>query len=149
MLNKLLQHKSKIAIVLLLVLILACVRAFEEVLFYDPFLEYYKTDYANLPFPELDKWKLFFGMGFRYFLNTTLSLIIIYVIFKDRELTKFASFLYILLFIVLMILFFGGLCFPIEENPFLLFYVRRFLIQPVFLILFLPAFYYQKLLLKK
>jgi exosortase F-associated protein len=26
----------------------------------------------------------------------------------------------------------------------ILFYIRRFLIQPIFLLLFLPAFYYQK-----
>ena len=149
MLNKILEHKSKIAIVIFLVLLLACIRAFESSLFYDPFLAYYKKDYANLPFPELDKFKLFLGLSFRYFLNSLLSLAIIYTIFKDRELTKFASILYIILFVILMILFVGGLCFPIKENPFLLFYVRRFLIQPLFVILFIPAFYYQKKLSKK
>lgn len=149
MLNKLHQHKSKINIVIVLVLLLACIRAFEDFLFYDPFLTYYKMDYANLPFPKLDKFKLFLGLSFRYFLNTILSLAIIHTIFKDKELTKFASILYLILFVILMILFIGGLCFPIEENPFLLFYVRRFLIQPLFVMLFIPAFYYQKRLLKK
>jgi exosortase F-associated protein len=144
MLNKLLRHQSKIAIVMVLVALLACVRAFEDELFYDPFLAYYKLDYANLSFPELDKFKLFFGLSFRYFLNTILSLAIIYTVFQDLELTKFASILYIILFVILIILFFVGLCYPIKEDPFLLFYVRRFLIQPLFVMLFLPAFYYQK-----
>ena len=149
MLNKFLLHRSKIAVVIILVALLACIRAFEDFLFYDPFLDYYKLDYANLPFPELDKFKLFLGLSFRFFLNTILSLAIIYTVFKDIALTKFASILYIILFVILIILFFVGLCYPIKEDPFLLFYVRRFLIQPLFVMLFLPAFYYQKRLSKK
>ena len=31
-----------------------------------------------------------------------------------------------------------------ETNKMNLFYIRRFIIQPIFLILFIPAFYYQK-----
>jgi exosortase F-associated protein len=31
-----------------------------------------------------------------------------------------------------------------KENNFVLFYIRRFLIQPLFLLLFIPAFFYQK-----
>lgn len=144
MLKILFRHKLRIAVVIVLVLLLACVRAFENILFYDPFLTYFKTDNTNLPFPEFDNLKLAAGLGFRYFLNTILSLGIIYVAFKDFELIKFATVLYILLFIVLMLLFFGVLHFSNHENHFLLFYIRRFLIQPLFVILFLPAFFYQK-----
>jgi exosortase F-associated protein len=144
MLKKMLRHKSKIAIVLVLVLLLVCIRAFENVLFYDPFLAYFKIDNANLPFPEFDDSKLFLGLTFRYFLNSILSLGIIYVVFKDTELTKFASVLYVLLFVILILLFFGMLYLSNHENHFLLFYIRRFLIQPLFVILFLPAFFFQK-----
>jgi exosortase F-associated protein len=36
--------------------------------------------------------------------------------------------------------------FYLDEHPatFVVFYVRRFIIQPLFIILFIPAFYYQK-----
>ncbi len=129
---------------MLLVLFLALIRAYEDVLFYDPFLKYFKTDYHNLPLPEVESSSLFFGLLFRYLLNTVLSLAMIYVLFKDIEAVKFASILYLVLFVFIVIVFFVVLSFFGETNKMALFYIRRFLIQPIFLLLFLPAFYFQK-----
>ena len=139
-----LRYKFQILSVIFLVMSLACVRAFEQDLFYDPFLFYFKEEFTNLPFPSFENFKLFLSLSFRYFLNSILSLGIIYAVFKEFGMTKFASFLYLFFFAILIGLFFGILHFSAEENPFLLFYVRRFLIQPIFVILFLPAFYFQK-----
>lgn len=144
MLQKLLNHKVRILLATLLVVMLALVRAYEDVLFYDPFLNYFKTDYHNLPLPKVENLSLFLGLLFRFFLNTVLSLAMIYVLFKDVEAVKFASILYVLFFVVLVILFFSVLSFFGETNKMALFYIRRFLIQPIFLLLFLPAFYFQK-----
>jgi len=144
MLQKLLNHKVRILLATLLVLLLVLIRAYEDVLFYDPFLNYFKADYYNLPLPEIENVCLFFGLLFRYFLNTVLSLAIIYVLFKDIEAVKFASILYLAFFIILVIAFFFVFSFFGETNKMALFYIRRFLIQPIFLLLFLPAFYYQK-----
>ena len=145
MLEKLLKNKMKVFFVVALVLLLAAVRAFENSLFYDPFSGYFKNDYLNLPFPVFDGFRLFIGMTFRYFLNTIISLAIIYALFKDLKLTQFASILYIIFFIILVSIFFLVITFSDQHQNFLLFYVRRFLIQPLFLLLFVPAFYYQKL----
>ncbi|WP_268848954.1 exosortase F system-associated membrane protein [Flavobacterium aestivum] len=145
MLNKILHNKIDILISLLLVCLLVGVRAFEDNLFYDPFLIYFKGDYIVLSLPEYNGLLLFLGMLFRYGLNTALSLGIIYFLFKDKEMVKFASILYLLFFLVLIIAFFFILYFYGNQNNLLLFYVRRFLIQPLFLILFIPAFYFQKL----
>ncbi len=144
MLEKLLNNKLKILLLILLVLLLALVRAFESVLFYDPFLAYFKKEYHSLPLPEINSVSLFFGIAFRYFLNTIISLAIIYVAFKDLEAIKFASILYVLFFVILVIAFFLVLSFIGETSKMPLFYIRRFLIQPIFLLLFLPAFYFQK-----
>ena len=144
MLQKILNHKVRILLAMLLVLLLALIRAYEDVLFYDPFLNYFKADYHNLPLPEVENISLFFGLFFRYFLNTVFSLGIIYVLFKDVEAVKFASILYLAFFIILVVVFFFVLSFLGEANKMGLFYIRRFLIQPIFLLLFLPAFYYQK-----
>lgn len=149
MLRKLLDNKLKIFLLLLLVLLLVCIRAFEDVLFYDPFYDYFKNDYLDLAFPEYDAVPLFFGMAARYFLNSILSLGIIYIIFSDLPLTRFAAFLYAGFFVVLMIALFTVLRFSDSSNNFLLFYVRRFLIQPLLLLLFVPAFYYQNQQAKK
>lgn len=144
MLQKLLNHKIRIALAILFILFLALIRAYEDSLFYDPFLNYFKADYYNLPLPETDAIRLFFGLFFRYFLNTLLSLALIYVFFKDVEAVKFASILYLVFFIILVVAFFLVLSFFGEANKMILFYIRRFLIQPIFLLLFIPAFYYQK-----
>jgi exosortase F-associated protein len=144
MLQKLLNHKVRIVLAMLLILLLVLVRAYEDSLFYDPFLNYFKADYYNLPLPEIENVSLFFGLLFRYFLNTALSLAIIYVLFKDIEAVKFASILYLVFFILLVVAYFFVLSFYGETNKMTLFYIRRFLIQPIFLLLFLPAFYYQK-----
>lgn len=144
MLQKLLNHKTRIALAILLILFLALIRTFEDSLFYDPLLNYFKSDYYNLPLPEIDSIQLFFGLFFRYFLNTLLSLALIYVFFKDIEAVKFASIVYLVFFIILVVAFFIVLSFFGEANKMILFYIRRFLIQPIFLLLFIPALYYQK-----
>ncbi|WP_310558689.1 exosortase F system-associated membrane protein [Flavobacterium sp.] len=144
MLKKLLNHKVRFALALLFVLALVLIRAYEDSLFYDPFLDYFKGDYYNLPIPEIENLQLLFGLMFRYFINTALSLAIIYALFKDIDAVKFASFLYFIFFVILLVTFFYILFNSGETNKMGLFYVRRFLIQPIFLLLFLPAFYYQK-----
>ena len=144
MLKKLLNHKYRILLLLVFVSFLATIRIFEKSLFYDPLLEYFKSDYTNLPLPLLNNFNLFFGLLFRYCLNTMLSIAIIYIAFKDIGLTKFAALLYLIFFVILIVVFFFVLSFYGEESKMTLFYVRRFLIQPLLLLLFIPGFYIQK-----
>lgn len=144
MLRKLLNNKGRIVVLMLLLLLLVLIRAYEDVIFYDPFLNYFKSNYHNIPIPKIETIPLFFGLLFRYMLNSILSLAIIYILFKDVEAIRFASTIYLIFFIILILLFFIVLFFFGETNKMTLFYIRRFLIQPIFLLLFLPAFYYQK-----
>lgn len=145
MLNKLFQNKTALFFVLVLVMLLVFIRVFERQLFYDPFLVYFEGDYKKFPLPDYDNLKLFFGLFFRFFLNSIISLGILYFLFKDKGMISFASILYLLLFVILITTFFCILYFFKNQENLLLFYVRRFLIQPLFLIVFVPAFYYQKL----
>ena len=143
MLKKLLENKLRILLILMLVLALAAIRAFENQLFYDPFLEYFKSNYQAKRLPEIDYFNLFLSYFFRYFLNSIVSSAIIYLAFKDLEIVKFSSLLYIFLFVILIISFY--VCLNVfENNKMTLFYIRRFLIQPLFLLLFLPGFYLQR-----
>lgn len=148
MLNKLSENNFRIIITILVVLCLGIVRAFENKLFYDPFLVYFESDFKGLPFPQVDNLKLFTGLLFRYALNTVLSLVLIYTLFRDQEIFKFSAFLYLFFLVLLLTAFFIILEFFPNAN-WLLFYVRRFIIQPIFVLLFVPAFYYQKQNLKK
>ena len=143
MLKKLIKNKTRVIVVLILIGILVIIRAFENNLFYDPFLNYFKDDYTMNPIPIYNPVKLFFSLGFRFYLNSIISLALLYLVFKDSKIIKFSTLLYIVLGSILMISFLFILkFFPTEKMT--IFYLRRFIIQPIFLILFIPAFYYQK-----
>jgi exosortase F-associated protein len=144
MLRNLLNNKLKVALGLFLILLLILVRTIEDTFFYDPFLEYFKSNFNNEPLPKLNIIKLFFSLGFRYYLNTIISLGLLRLIFNDSKIMKFSIFLFSILGIILMISFFFVLMKFGETNKMNLFYIRRFMIQPIFLIIFIPAFYYQK-----
>ncbi len=129
----------------LLVLLLAAIRFFEEQLFYDPLIEFFKSDYLLGIIPPMDMARLMIALTIRFALNTVLSLGIIYIGFRDLNMLKFSAILYALLYIVATSVFIY-LVLNIERDHYLaLFYVRRFLIHPIFLLILLPAFYYYKL----
>lgn len=142
MLQKVLNNKGIIVQLIFLVGLLALIRLFENQLFYDPFLNYFKAE-STAAYPEINGVKLFVNLCFRYFLNTIVSLMILYVIFKDVTLVKFSTVLYLLFFIVLLIGFYVCLNHFDESHRMILFYIRRFLIQPIFILLFIPGFYFQ------
>ncbi|NNT71937.1 exosortase F system-associated protein [Flavobacterium sp. IMCC34852] len=144
MLQLLLKNKAKVFWSLFLIGLLICIRLFEDNLFYDPFLAYFKSEYAHAKLPQFNVFKLFFSLGIRFYLNSVISLFLLYVIFKDTKIVKFSMLLYMILGSILMISFIFVLTFFGEENKMTLFYLRRFLIQPIFIMLFIPAFYYQK-----
>ena len=144
MLQKILNNKVLIIQLLFLVFLLALVRTFENQLFYDPFLDFFKQDFTNLSLPIVDSLSLFLALLFRYTLNTFLSLGIIYILFKDVAMMKFSLVLYCFFFLIFVVAFFYIIYFRNENHNWILFYVRRFLIQPIFLLLFVAGFYYQK-----
>ncbi len=144
MLQKILNNKLIVVQFLLLVGLLILIRVFEDQLFYDPLLDFFKKDFTKLRLPNFKSTYLFLGFLFRYSLNAIVSLGIIYVFFKDVGMIQFSLLLYVIFFIVLSFIFFL-IVYIDEGNNWLLFYVRRFLIQPIFILLFIPGFYYQKL----
>ena len=144
MLQKILNSKLVVAQFLFLVVLLVLVRAFENQLFYDPFLDFFKKDFTMLRLPNFDSTQLFFGLLFRYFLNTAFSLGIIYIFFKDLTMLRFSFILYLFFFGILIVIFFYIVYLNSGHYNWLLFYIRRFLIQPIFVLLFVPGFYYQK-----
>lgn len=135
----------KIVLVCFLMGLLVSIRAFENFLFYDPLLDFFKSDYTLKPLPEMDAFALQTSITLRFLLNTLISLGIIWIIFKDRGIIKISAILYLLLFIFLFLVF-SYVIFNSTEigTHMFLFYIRRFLIQPLFLFILLPAFYFQK-----
>lgn len=135
----------KIVAIIVLAGLLVLIRAYEDSIFYDPLLNFFKMDYKSQPLPEMDTFALQTGIVFRFLLNTLISFAILWVVFRDKEIIKLAAILYFLLFVVLFLAF-SFIVFNSEgtDGHLVLFYVRRFLIQPLFLLILLPAFYFQK-----
>ncbi len=142
---------SVIKMILLLVLFgfLILIRAFENELFYDPYLSFFKNDYLYIDSPRREIFKLTMFTTLRYVLNSGISLGIIYLFFKDKNIVKFSALIYGLSFLVLILLFLYFVINPQQEDYYTFFNIRRFLIQPLLLLLLLPAFYYHKLKNKK
>lgn len=135
----------KIVGISILVILLVLLRAFEDVLFYDPLLDFFKNDYKSLPLPEMDIFALQMSVVLRFFFNTLISLAILWLVFRDREIIKLSIIFYAILFALFFIAF-SFIVFTSDgtDSHLALFYVRRFLIQPLFLLILLPAFYFQK-----
>lgn len=143
MLQKIRNNKIKIVQILFLVGSFALIRAFENQLFYDPFLNYFKGENLG-SYPKFGWLFLLFSLFFRYALNAVISIALLYVLFKDPDLLRFSTFLFCIFFVILLVLFSVLLFYFDESQKMLLFYVRRFLIQPIFILLFIPGFYFQK-----
>jgi exosortase F-associated protein len=128
-----------------LVALLALIRFYEKSLFYDPLIDFYQAEYLHGVTPQFETGKILLHLFFRFWVNSALSLLILYVAFLDKNILKFSFYLYLILFIISFFVF-SFLIFYIEEQHFMaLFYVRRFLIHPLFVIILLPAFYYYRL----
>ena len=129
----------------LLFCLLALVRFFENELFYDPYLVFFQNDYLYLDSPRREVAKLVAFTTLRYWINTIISLGILYLFFKDKSVVKFSVIVYSISYFILIILFLYFVLNPKQEDYYVFFNIRRFLIQPLILLLLLPAYYYQRL----
>ena len=132
-------------LIFLSIVALAAIRYFENDLFYDPYLQFFKNDYLYIDSPRRETFKLSLFTTLRYVLNTLISLGVLYLVFKDKGVIKFSALLYFFAYIVLLALFLYFVVNPRQEDYYLFFNIRRFLIQPLILLILLPAFYYYRI----
>ncbi|MEZ4977448.1 MAG: exosortase F system-associated protein [Flavobacteriaceae bacterium] len=132
-------------LIFLLIIMLVLIRQFESVLFYDPYLVFFQNDYLYIDSPRQETFKLVAFTSLRYVMNTLISLGILYLAFMDKSIVKFSVLVYTVAYAILILIFLYFVINPKQEDYYLFFNVRRFLIQPVILLLLLPAFYYNRL----
>jgi len=133
---------SNILIAGILFILLVAIRYFENY-FYDPLQTYFEYDYLHNKLPEIQTSKLLLHILFRYILNAIISIGIIWVAFRKKSYLIFSFYFYVIAFLILLIAFWLALQTRFENYYLFGFYIRRFLIHPVFILLLLPAFYYQ------
>lgn len=125
--------------------LLILIQFFEDDLFYDPYLTFFLNDYLYIDSPRREVAKYVAFTILRYILNTVISLGVLFVFFKDKNIVKFSAILYTMAFVILVLIYLYFVINPRQEDYYLFFNIRRFLIQPIILILLLPAFYYYRL----
>lgn len=135
----------KIILLLIAFSLLFLVRGFSAELFYDPLIEYFQNDYLYTKMPTIDIWHLMVDLLFRYTLNSLITLAIIWLFFERKDYVKFTGFFLMTAFMFLIVAFILLLRDQFESGYLLPFYIRRFIIHPLFLLILLPAFYFQKL----
>jgi len=125
------------------------VRMFEDQIFYDPFLNYFHEANKNIVFPEFEWGKLVFSHMFRFILNLIFSSIIIHFLFKNKEWTIQGALLITIVFAITFPIYIYCIYDRFEMGYLFSFYMRRFVIQPLILLLIIPLFYYRKQVLLK
>lgn len=120
------------------------VRLLEDRLFYDPFLDYFHEAIKNIKFPEFVWGKLIIGHLFRFILNLFFSCLIIQFLFKNKQWTLQGALLITIIFIITFPIYLYCIYDRFDIGYLFSFYMRRFVIQPLILLLIVPMFYYRK-----
>jgi exosortase F-associated protein len=120
----------------------------EDKLFYDPFLGYFHKADKSIPFPSFDWEKLIIGYLFRFILNLLFSCLIIQFLFKNKTWTIQGAVLITIIFLITFPIYLYCIDDKFEIGYLFSFYMRRFVIQPLIILLIVPMFYYRKQMLK-
>ena len=123
---------------------LVSVRFLEDKIFYDPFLEFFKADYKMAQVPDFIWGKLMLSHFFRFALNLIFSAIVVHFMFLNKKWTIQAVFLMAVAFLFFFPIYLWCLYSKMEIGYLFTFSVRRFVIQPIILLLIIPIFYYRK-----
>lgn len=125
------------------------VRTLEDTLFYDPFLNYFHEANKNIEFPAFEWGKLIGGHLFRFVLNLLFSCLIIYGLFKNKQWTLQGAVMITIVFIISLPIYLYCISDKFEIGYLFSFYMRRFVIQPLTILLIVPMFYYRKQMIGK
>lgn len=123
---------------------LIAVRFLEDKIFYDPFLEFFKGDYKVAQVPDFVWGKLMLSHFFRFTLNLVFSAIVVHFMFLNKKWTMQAVVLIAVAFVFFFPIYLWCLYNKMEIGYLFTFSVRRFVIQPIILLLIIPIFYYRK-----
>lgn len=123
---------------------LIAVRMLENKIFYDPFLYYFHEANKNAHFPEFEWLKLVVNHLFRFLLNLIFSCAAVFFIFKNKKWTIQAAVLMLIVFAITLPIYLYCIHTKFEIGYLFSFYMRRFVIQPLILLLIIPLFYYRK-----
>lgn len=137
------MHKAtRLLLGMVLVVLLMLIRAYASTLFYDPLIYFFKMTHATDALPNFDWIGLLLHVSLRFWMNSLISFAILWLIFGNRDLIRFTFILYGAFFIIFSLVFILLLK-TYEPGQYMpLFYIRRFLIHPLLLLVLIPGFYF-------
>jgi exosortase F-associated protein len=122
------------------VLGLASVYILQRELFYSGF---YDTGAGTTKLPDFDNLKFVFSKLIRFLINDGCSLLIIYGLFRRDDFMQFGFRLFLIELLILLPIYFSLTIFAFEQTRFFLQHLHRLVVNPVLMMLLIPAFYYQ------
>lgn len=120
------------------------VRVMENKLFYDPFLDYFHEGTKDIRVPVFEWGKLIGGHLFRFVLNLFFSCLIIQGLFENKQWTTQGALMMVIVFAIAFPIYLFCIQNKFEIGYLFSFYMRRFVIQPLIILLIVPMFYYRK-----
>lgn len=122
---------------------LVLVYVFQLQLFYDPF-QAFQPDGEFISAPQVDVIPYITAKVVRYMLNDGFALLIIWGLFGNKRYMRFAVIIFLIgLFVLLPLYLVMSLNFYASAYAFLN-HLHRLVLNPVLMMLLIPAFYYQK-----
>lgn len=129
-----------------LIIGLVLIRLNQELLFYDPLLHYFKSNYNRINPLEINIPKHLFSITVRYWMNAILSIGIIYLLFEKKKYIKITTIIFLIGWLIFLPIYYLFIDTEFEYSLMIGFYIRRFLIQPIIgIILILALFYLEKI----
>lgn len=121
--------------------VLILVYLFQREWFYSGF---YDTGAASDKLPDFNAWKFFASKYIRFLINDTMALGILWALFEERKYMNFAFFVFLAEALVMMPIYIVGVIWYWDTLRWFLSHLHRLVVNPFFMMLLIPAFYYQK-----
>jgi exosortase F-associated protein len=121
---------------------LIAVYVLQNQLFYDP-LKGYPMIAGKLP-DDFDGFTYAYQKVIRYLLNDGFALALIYAIFEERKYVQFAVYVFLFGLLFLLPTYLVLFVYFSEETYTYLNHLHRLVLNPVLMMLLIPAFFYQK-----
>ncbi len=139
------SNRLRYILIGILVVFLVIVRFYEEKFFNDRLLNFFTYAYLTDPLPETGFMEIYKIIALRYFVNSLISILILLLLFKQKNLLKFLLLFYFTAFVILSLFLYYEWTHYTPGKYLFLFYVRRLLIHPVFLFILIPALLFHQL----
>lgn len=121
--------------------VLILVYVFQKEWFYSGF---YETGAASDKVADFDPWKFFLSKYTRFLINDTMALGILWALFQEKKYMNFAFAVFLVEALVMMPFYIIGVIWYWDALRWFLSHLHRLVVNPFFMMLLIPAFYYQK-----